>query len=155
MSGFTAGQGRTPFVAQNDLIILVTLLEAFPQGWTTAREAAQILQQFVDIVTGPGGMVTTFFGTATGETMEELVRPCVVSFTELLHQFLGKATCFQSIEYSQEIQDVDRISQVGAVAQQQSSANALWLNGANSDDAGVNEESVLGYGWGSWDLDFL
>ncbi|CEI64401.1 hypothetical protein FVEN_g10799 [Fusarium venenatum] len=155
MSGFTAGQGQPSFVAQNELTILVTLLEAFPPGWTTAQEAARTMQQFVDIMTGQGGMVTSFFGTATGETMEDLVRPCIVSFTELLHQFLGKATCFQSIEYSQEVQGAEQMSQVGVATQQQSSANALWLNGADSDDAGVNEESVLGYGWGSWDLDFL
>ncbi|KPA44343.1 transcription factor [Fusarium langsethiae] len=140
MYGFTAGQGQTSFSAQNEFTTLVTLLEAFPQGWTTAREAARIMQQFVDIIAGQGGMVTTFFGTATGETMEELVRR---------HAFN------RSIEYSQEVQDTERMGQVGVVTQQQSSANALWLNGADSDDAGVNEESVLGYGWGSWDLDFL
>ncbi|RGP74816.1 hypothetical protein FLONG3_5927 [Fusarium longipes] len=151
MSGFIADQGQAAFVTQDEFTVLITLLEAFPHGWTTAQDAAQIMQQFVDIIAGQGGMVTSFFGTATGETMEELVRPCIVSFTGLLHRFLGKATCFQSIEYAQETQDVERISQT----QQQPSTNSLWLNGTGADTAGVNEESVLGYGWGSWDLDFL
>ncbi|KAH7196706.1 fungal-specific transcription factor domain-containing protein [Fusarium flagelliforme] len=151
MSGFMAGQGQASFVAHDDFTVLITLLEAFPRGWTTAQEAAQIMQQFVDVTTGQG--VTTFFGTATGEAMKELARPCIISFTGLLHQFLGKATCFQSVTYAQETQDIE-MAPVDSTTQQQSSTNMLWLNGAEPD-TGVSEEAVLGYGWGSWDLDFL
>jgi hypothetical protein len=105
-------------------------------------------------------MATAYFGTqtvfpATGkESVEELVRPCITSFTGLLHQFLGKATCFQAIEYAAETKEVEKIGQVG-VAAQQTTTNSLWLNGTDSNAGGVNEEAVLGYGWGSWDLDFL
>ncbi|KAL4730673.1 Rac GTPase-activating protein BCR/ABR [Fusarium chlamydosporum] len=147
MTGFKAGQGQAPFVTQNEFSVLISLLEAFPQGWTTAQEAARIMQQFVDIIIGQGGMVTTCFGTATGDILEELVKPCIASFTGLLHQFLGKATCFQSIEYAQETQDLEQRSQLGSATQQQSSTNELWLNGADPDAGGVNEESMLGYGW--------
>ncbi|RBQ78969.1 hypothetical protein FVER14953_00473 [Fusarium verticillioides] len=107
------------------------------------------MQQFAGVLTGQGGMATAYYG----ETIEELVKQCIASFTGLLHQFLGKATCFQSIEYAQETQEIERIGQIGAT--QQSSTNALWLNGTDSSIGGVNEEAVLGYGWGSWDLDFL
>ncbi|CAG7561409.1 unnamed protein product [Fusarium equiseti] len=151
MSGYMAGQGQTSFVAHDDFTVLITLLEAFPRGWTTAQEAAQIMQQFVDVITGQG--VTTFFGTATEEAINEMARPCIISFTGLLHQFLGKATCFQSITYAQETQDIE-MAPVDSATQQQSSTNTLWLNGVEPG-TGVNEEAVLGYGWGSWDLDFL
>ena len=152
MSGFMASQGQPSFVAHDDFTILITLLEAFPRGWTTAQEAAQIMQQFVDVITGQG--VTTFFGPATGEAINEMARPCIISFTGLLHQFLGRATCFQSVTYAQETQDVDQMAPIDSATQQQSSTNPLWLNGVEPG-TGVNEEAVLGYGWGSWDLDFL
>lgn len=152
MSGFMASQGQPSFVAHDDFTILITLLEAFPRGWTTAQEAAQIMQQFVDVITGQG--VTTFFGPATGEAINEMARPCIISFTGLLHQFLGRATCFQSVTYAQETQDVDQMAPIDSATQQQPSTNPLWLNGVEPG-TGVNEETVLGYGWGSWDLDFL
>uniref|UniRef100_A0A0D2XAX6 Xylanolytic transcriptional activator regulatory domain-containing protein n=1 Tax=Fusarium oxysporum (strain Fo5176) TaxID=660025 RepID=A0A0D2XAX6_FUSOF len=135
--------------AREEVVLLITLLEAFPEGWTVAQEAARIMQQFAGVLTGQGGMATAYYG----ETIEELIKQCIASFTGLLHQFLGKATCFQSIEYAQETQEVGRMGQIGAT--QQSSTNSLWLNGTDSSIGGVNEEVVLGYGWGSWDLDFL
>ncbi|PNP66773.1 hypothetical protein FNYG_13503 [Fusarium nygamai] len=135
--------------AGEEVVLLITLLEAFPEGWTVAQEAARIMQQFAGVLTGQGGMATAYYG----ETIEELVKQCIASFTGLLHQFLGKATCFQSIEYAQETQEIERLGQIGAT--QQSTTNSLWLNGTDSSIGGVNEEAVLGYGWGSWDLDFL
>lgn len=153
-------QGPAPFAARDEVAVLITILEAFPKGWTVAHEAARIIQQFAGVMTGHGSMATAYFGTqtvfpATGkESVEELVRPCITSFTGLLHQFLGKATCFQAIEYAAETKDIEKIGQVGAAAQQ-TTTNSLWLNGTESNAGGVNEEAVLGYGWGSWDLDFL
>ncbi|KAJ4271486.1 Rac GTPase-activating protein BCR/ABR [Fusarium torreyae] len=154
-------QGQTSFAARDEVAVLITLLEAFPKGWAVAQEAARIMQQFVGVMAGQGGIATTYYGAATvfpatgKETMEELVKPCIEGFTELLHQFLGKATCFQSIEYAHEPKEIERIGQVGVATQQQTSTNSLWLNGTDSSAGGVNEEAVLGYGWGSWDLDFL
>ncbi|KAF5021591.1 hypothetical protein F66182_6373 [Fusarium sp. NRRL 66182] len=154
-------QGSASSVARDQVAILITLLEAFPDGWAVAQEAARIMKQFVGVMTGQGSMGTAYYGTAAvfpipgKESIEELVKPCIASFTALLQQFLGKATCFQSIEYAHEPKEVERIGQVGVAAQQQSSANSLWLNGADSNAGGVNEEAVMGYGWGSWDLDFL
>ncbi|KAF4451080.1 hypothetical protein F53441_5902 [Fusarium austroafricanum] len=136
--------------ASEEVVILITLLEAFPEGWAVAQEAARTMREFAGWLTGQGGMTTAFYG----ETAEELVKQNIARFTGLLHQFLGKATCFQSIEYAIEIQEDKRLGQVGT-AQQQSSTNSFWLNGTDPRIGGVNEEAVLGYGWASWDLDFL
>lgn len=153
-------QGPAPFAARDEVAVLITILEAFPKGWTVAHEAAGIIQRFAGVMTGHGSMATAYFGTQTvfpttgKEGVEELVRPCITSFTGLLHQFLGKATCFRAIEYAAETKEAEKIGQVG-VAAQQTTTNSLWLNGPESNGGGVNEEAVLGYGWGSWDLDFL
>ncbi|KAJ3514483.1 hypothetical protein NM208_g15059 [Fusarium decemcellulare] len=154
-------QGPGLFAARDEVAILITIFESFPKGFTVAHEAARIVQQFAGIMTGHGGMTTAYFGTQTvfpvtsKETIEELMRPCITSFTGLLHQYLGKATCFQAIEFAPEPKEVERIGQVGVAAQQQTTTNSLWLNESETSAGGVNEEAVIGYGWGSWDLDFL
>ncbi|KAM0217882.1 hypothetical protein ACHAQI_001937 [Fusarium lateritium] len=164
VASYGCAQESASFSARDEVGILITLLEAFPKEWAVAQGATRIMQQFVVVMRGQGAIGTAYFGSATvfqptgKETIEELTKPCIAGFTELLRKFLGRATCFQSIEYAQEeAQEVESMGQVGiATQQQQPSTNSLWLNGADSNAAGgVNEEAVLGYGWGSWDLDFL
>ncbi|KAM5355376.1 hypothetical protein ACJ41O_002022 [Fusarium nematophilum] len=154
-------QGPATFAARDEVAVVVTILEAFPKGWTVAHEASRIMHQFAGVMTGHGSMTTTaYFGTqtvfpATGkESIEALLKPCIASFTGLIHQFLGKATCFQAIDYASEPKEAERIGQVGLAAQQ-ATTSPLWLNGTGGSAGGVNEEAVLAYGWGSWDLDFL
>ncbi|KAF4974886.1 hypothetical protein FZEAL_8268 [Fusarium zealandicum] len=153
-------QGSAPFAARDEVTVLITILEAFPKGWTVAHEAARIVQQFAAVVTGQGSMAAAYYGTqtvfpATGkERIQALVKPCITSFRLLMHQFLGKATCFQAIEYVPEPKEAAMIGQVGLAAQQ-ATDSPLWLNGTGSNAGGINEEAVLGYEWGSWDLDFL
>ncbi|KAM0342072.1 hypothetical protein ACHAPU_009685 [Fusarium lateritium] len=163
VASYTSTQESASFPARDEIANIITLLEAFPKGWSVAQEAVCIMQQFVAVMRGQGVMNTAYFGSTAvfqppgKETIEEVTKPCIAGFTELIREFLGKATCFQSIEYAQEeTEEAEGIGQVAATTQQQPSTNSLWLNGPNLNAAGgVNEEAVLGYGWGSWDLDFL
>ncbi|KAH7155578.1 fungal-specific transcription factor domain-containing protein [Dactylonectria estremocensis] len=158
------GQVAAPFAARDEVTELILVLEAFPKGWGIAHQAAEILQQFSGIVAG--GM-TAFFdsqavfplangGPSSGkQNTETLMKPCIARFTALMQQMLGKATCFQFILYPPETKGDERIAHHVHMGGQQPTPNPLFFG--DTDVGGVvNDEAVLGYGWGtSWDLDFL
>ncbi|KAH7156377.1 fungal-specific transcription factor domain-containing protein [Dactylonectria macrodidyma] len=158
------GQAAAPFAARDEVTELILVLEAFPKGWGIAHQAAEILQQFSGIIAG--GM-TAFFdsqgvfplangGPSSGkQNTETLMKPCIARFTALMQQMLGKATCFQFILYPLEAKADERIANHVNMGGQQPTPNPLFFG--DTDVGGVvNDEAVLGYGWGtSWDLDFL
>ncbi|KAH8734763.1 fungal-specific transcription factor domain-containing protein [Ilyonectria robusta] len=145
------GQTAAPFAARDEVTELIVVLEAFPKGWVIAHQAAAILQQFAGIIAG--GM-TAFFGNQ-GQSTEELMNPCISRFSALVQQMLGKATCFQFVLYPPERNGDERVGNHINLGAQQPTPNPLFFG--DTDVGGVvNDEAVLGYGWGScWDLDFL
>ncbi|KAH7001506.1 fungal-specific transcription factor domain-containing protein [Ilyonectria destructans] len=162
------GQTAAPFAARDEVTELIVVLEAFPKGWVIAHQAAAILQQFAGIIAG--GM-TAFFGnqgvfpltnslahggaSSGKQSTEELMKPCISRFSALVQQMLGKATCFQFVLYPPERNGDERVGNHINLGAQQPTPNPLFFG--DTDVGGVvNDEAVLGYGWGScWDLDFL
>lgn len=157
-------QSGVSFAARDEIAFLITILEAFPKGWTVAHEAARIIQHFASIIATDGGMATylsnqTMFSPPGREDTGALVKSCIASFTGLVNGYLGRATCFQAIVYMPEPkaeQDSESLATQQQQQQQQGTTNnPLWLNGVRTEAGGLSEETVMGYGWSSWDLDFL
>ncbi|KAK7430144.1 Rac GTPase-activating protein BCR/ABR [Neonectria magnoliae] len=161
------GQAAAPFAAREEVAELILVLGAFPKGWVIAHQAVEILQQFSEIIAG--GM-TAFFGgqavfplansVAPGgpssgkQSTDAMMKPCISRFSTLLQQMLGKATCFQFVIYPPETKEVEHVSSQVNMDTQQPTTNPLFFD--SSDVGGVvSDGAVLGYGWGSWDLDFL
>ncbi|KPM35645.1 hypothetical protein AK830_g10931 [Neonectria ditissima] len=161
------GQAAAPFAARDEVADLILVLGAFPKGWVIAHQAAEILQQFTEIIAG--GM-TAFFGgqavyplaggVAPGggpsgkQSTDAMMKPCISRFSTLLQQMLGKATCFQFVLYPPETKGVERVSSQVNMEAQQPTTNPLFFDGTDVGGV-VSDGTVLGYGWGSWDLDFL
>lgn len=159
-----------PFNARDEVAILISIFEAFPPAWTAASEAARLLQQFTSIaadglpayygnqaVFSLSGGGPTAGSSSKRESIEALLRPCIAHFSALVQQVLGKATCFQFVFYPPEPRDVEGVAVAGQykVSTQQTTTNPLFFGADLGGVAGVSDEAVLEYGWGSWDLDFL
>lgn len=110
--GFVAGAAEgAPFLARDEVTMLVNVLEAFPEGWLDARRAAQILRQFLSVASGMAGFGPLQYsggafmgGQIAGslESVRNLVRPSLAGFVELMREVLGRSTCFTSVEMAEE-----------------------------------------------------
>lgn len=138
---WATAQSKLPFAARDEVAVLVSVLEAFPEGWTVARRAVQVVQQFAGIIT-TGGMTAYF-------TMKQ----CITDLTVLMQEVLGQATCFQFIEFpSAHLEACD----VTVVAQQPMASSLMFNDTSVTEQVTVgNDDSVLSYGWGPWDMDLL
>lgn len=164
--GEWAGQPSTSFSAREEVTVLISTLDAFPAGWLVAHHFSQILQQFAGIIAGG---LTPYFNQAafplgaTGpspgkESIHAAMKPCILGLTALMQQLLGKATCFQYVEFPTEDRDIDRLNNMPLVPPQQPSTtnSTFYPEGSGEEQQGpVDEENVLNYGWSMWDLDFL
>ncbi|KAF2994435.1 hypothetical protein E8E14_002985 [Neopestalotiopsis sp. 37M] len=100
-----------PYPAREEVTMLINILEAFSDGWTHARQASQILRQFITIVnSGPGDYLqfpnNAFVGGQMSNSRESalisMVRPMMTSFTELMQEALGRITCYSMLEVAEE-----------------------------------------------------
>lgn len=160
-----------PFLAQDEVNTILTVLEAFSPEWILAHQAAAAVRQFVGIIAG--GM-SVFLGEdlfslgASGErsgnqgkeSLLGMMTPCIARFTRLMQEMLGQSTCYQDIEglSAKEIAAsaggsdgvVSHSLQQGREYdnhQPQDLVEGLPLDGVGSNDAT--------YGWGTMQLDFL
>lgn len=161
-----------PFLAQDEVNTMLTVLQAFSPEWTLAHQAAGAVQQFVGIIAG--GM-SVFLGEdlfslgASGERSENqgkesllgMMTPCIARFTRLMQGVLGQSTCYRDIECFSAKETAASTGGPSGVAphpfnldreyqshQPQDLVAGLPLEAVGSDD-------TTAYGWGVMQLDFL
>ncbi|KAH7021306.1 fungal-specific transcription factor domain-containing protein [Microdochium trichocladiopsis] len=93
---------------EDETVTVVAILEAFPEVWTLARQAAQITQRFLDSVRaissysssisqypshGNSSFMNTI-GAPSRETCLNVVRPHAAAFLALAQDVLGRASCW-------------------------------------------------------------
>ncbi|EHK19027.1 uncharacterized protein TRIVIDRAFT_114321, partial [Trichoderma virens Gv29-8] len=164
-------QSAFPFLARDEVVVALSVLEAFPEEWILAHRAAQVVRQFEGVISG--GMAAFFSDDqACGgkESLLALMEPCIARMTSLIQEMLGKSTCFQFVEYPSD--DSKRMDgPTAAMPQPQShqhyqqqqqlqpqvisnmSMNRNEMSGIQQ--VGVGVDDVMGYGWSAIDLDFL
>lgn len=159
-----AGQSSTTFSAREEVTVVIATLDAFPAGWLVAHHFSQIMQQFASIIAGG---LTPYFsqpafplgasGPSSGkESIHAVMKPCILGLAALMQSFLGRASCFQYVEFPPE--DAERLNTVPmAPPQQAPTTNSTFYPEASGEgqQAPVDDENVLDYGWSIWDLDFL
>lgn len=180
-SGGSNGAGSSPYQARDEVAVLISILEAFPEAWVLAHQAAQVVRQFAGVISGgvsgaayfsqqsvyplsgggagAGGAGNGVGGSAARDRVHELVKPCIAGLTTLMQQMLGKTTCFQFIEYPSDERGSEVVrgnGNVGFVNQQQSTMSPVPPNRAimNMPQLSMGDDAVMNYGWGL-DLDFL
>ncbi|KAI4599077.1 hypothetical protein KJ359_002494 [Pestalotiopsis sp. 9143b] len=154
--------GCVPYPAREEVTMMINILEAFPDGWTHARQASQILRQFMVIVnSGPGDYLqfpnNAFVGGQMSNSRESalssMVRPMMTSFTELMQEALGRITCYSMLEVTEERPS----GRMGSFASH-SSANGTGRGSMASVSAVPGADgSEMDYGWSAEpiDVDFL
>ncbi|ORY58469.1 fungal-specific transcription factor domain-containing protein [Pseudomassariella vexata] len=171
MQGFIAWGGTEcvahDFPASDEVLLLVNILDAFPEGWKDARRAATVLTTFLDVIAG----TRTVAGTRTETTSSsraayhDVLEATLTAYLGLLQEVLGTATCYQFLEMSdeREVVGMDMDSGVGESMNSplgmRRESMETGMNGINGvDTLGVvgGEEGVMGYGgWGRVEMDFL
>lgn len=155
----------SPYPARDEVAVLISILEAFPEAWLLAHQAAQLVRQFAGVISG-GVSGAAYFGqqavyplstgsassTTVKERVQDLMKPCVTGMTDLMQQMLGKTTCFQYVEYPTE-EKVDKAAGHGGGAFGQQALSPL-RNTMNVTSLGLGEDVTMNYGWGL-DMDFL
>lgn len=161
-----------PYPARDEVAVLISILEAFPEAWILSHQAAQVVRQFAGVISGGvsaylgqnsgyaiSGGPTNGAGAATArETVHEVMKPCISGLTDLMQQMLGKTTCYQYIEFpSDDRGEPARANGSMALAAQQQptlSPMAPSRSMINMPQLGMGDDAVMNYGWGL-DLDFL
>ncbi|KAF6812585.1 fungal specific transcription factor domain-containing protein [Colletotrichum musicola] len=160
------------FPARDEVAVVVSILEAFPDGWAQARHAAVVFRQFMGLISGvPNNGYTTlhFPGTASSggggsgmyggsggqmtssrESYQAMVRPIISTLVNLMQEVLGKSTCYAFHEWP-----YDYGGQPPSSAGFRGQA-AFSPTGPTRHSAVVgNDEPSMDYGWGSLELGFL
>ena len=113
-----------PFQARDEVAVLLSVLEAFPEQWDVAHRAAQMVGQFAGVISGGEAAFfsdDTMFplGTTAGtenlavdgnngvggrvdsrkNSIPLLMKPLIAKFNTLMQEMLGTSTCFQFVEY--------------------------------------------------------
>ncbi|KAK1448666.1 fungal specific transcription factor domain-containing protein [Colletotrichum melonis] len=156
----------TSFSARDEVAVIVSILEAFPEGWNQARQAAQVFRQFMGLISGvPNNGYTTLhfpgnnnvYGGGSGsgqfssrESYQAMVRPLITRLVALMQEVLGRSTCYAFHEFPD-----DCGGQASAPAGFRGQT-AFSPTGPTRHSAAVgNDESAMDYGWGSLELGFL
>ncbi|KAK9778261.1 putative Transcription factor domain-containing protein [Seiridium cardinale] len=162
MHGFVACAVEcSPYPAREEVTMLISILEAFPEEWLDAHRASRTLRQFLTITRGVGDYGALQFSNAafvsgqiasTRESALNIVRPAISGFTELMQDVLGKTTCYASLENTEE-----RTSgRLGSFASHSSPGGTGSGTMAGISGVAGSDGSDMNYGWpGSLDLDFL
>ncbi|KAK1585740.1 fungal-specific transcription factor domain-containing protein [Colletotrichum navitas] len=151
----------TSFSARDEVAVIVSILEAFPEGWTQARQAAHVFRQFMSLISGvPNNGYTTlhFPGNVYGngqmassrESYQAMVRPIITGLVTLMQEVLGRSTCYAFHEFPD---DCGGLPSASAGFRGQA---AFSPTGPARHSATVgNDDSSMDYGWGSLELGFL
>ncbi|KAK8093501.1 hypothetical protein PG997_000186 [Apiospora hydei] len=170
--GTGAAGDMMPFAAREDVAVLTSILDAFPEGWDTARRGAQILRQFLGLLTSISAAPPR---TTTPASCQDMMRPVVSAYLALMQDVLGKASCYRFLDVPE-----DDDGELGAASSQQPHQQSqqpqptptamrgrtpsVSMGGTDVGTGGggvmTNENSVMNYvngngGWGSIELDFL
>ncbi|GKT44309.1 protein STB5 [Colletotrichum spaethianum] len=151
----------TSFSARDEVAVIVSILEAFPEGWTQARQAAHVFRQFMGLISGvPNNGYTTLhfpsnvYGngqmTSSRESYQAMVRPIITGLVALMQEVLGKSTCYAFHEFPD-----DCGGQPSAPAGFRGQTAFSPTGPTRSSAAVGNDESSMDYGWGSLELGFL
>ncbi|TPX13642.1 uncharacterized protein E0L32_005845 [Thyridium curvatum] len=163
MHGFIACAAEcAAFPARDEAAVMVAILDAFPEGWADAKRGAEILRQFIDVISGVSDYGPLHYSQAifvngqggnSKESFQNLLKPAMSAFLSLMQDVLGRTTCYCFQEMPEE-----RDASVGFSLMNQSmntsplgpSRSSLALaSGTPGDDA------VMNYDWGPLELDFL
>ncbi|KDN68043.1 putative fungal specific transcription factor domain-containing protein [Colletotrichum sublineola] len=151
----------TSFSARDEVAVIVSILEAFPEGWTQARQAAHVFRQFMSLISGvPNNGYTTLhfpsnaYGngqmTSSRESYQAMVRPIITGLVTLMQEVLGRSTCYAFHEFPDDCGGQPSVS-AGFRGQA-----AFSPTGPARHSATVgNDDSSMEYGWGSLELGFL
>lgn len=154
----------TSFSARDEVAVIVSILEAFPEGWTHARQAAHVFRQFMSLISGvPNNGYTTLhfpgssnnmYGnngqmTSSRESYQAMVRPMITSLVTLMQEVLGRSTCYAFHEWPD-----DCAGQPPTTTGFRGQA-AFSPTGTRHSAVAGNEDSAMDYGWGSLELGFL
>ncbi|KAI0484558.1 fungal-specific transcription factor domain-containing protein [Xylariaceae sp. FL0804] len=186
MHGFAAcAAACAPFPARAEVVVLVSILDAFPDGWAHAHRAACVFRQFLAAIGpgldgGPGGAAVEDYGPLhfsqapyvqhMGPSKDAL-RPHMTSLLGLMQDVLGKASCYRFLEIVEDRDSTGYAMSSSMGSQQQplsspleasrlpmsAAAAAAGVAGDGRGAAGVEggPDTVMGYGWGPLELDFL
>ena len=112
-----------PYAACDEVSVVISILEAFPETWAIAHRAAQVVRQFSSLTSGTNGSgsgsVSYFVDHPTAyplsnakgsstvaasgqQTVGEAAKGCIGGLTDLMRKALGKTSCFQYVEYRVE-----------------------------------------------------
>jgi hypothetical protein len=163
----TGAPTAVPYPGRDEVAILISILEAFPEGWTLAHQAGHVVREFAGVISG--GIRPAFdphaalfhMGTSSGQPKDspvELAKACITDMTGLVRQMLGKATCYQHIEYctTEEREPVRLNNSMNFPGQQMTVSQGVPQRSAmGMPQTGISDDTVMGYGWGQLDLDFL
>ncbi|KAK8086063.1 hypothetical protein PG994_001037 [Apiospora phragmitis] len=97
-SGAAAGD-MLPFAAREDVAVLISILDAFPEGWDSARHGAQILRQFLGLL---NSISTAPPRTTTPTSCQDMMRPIVSAYLALMQDALGKASCYRFLDVPED-----------------------------------------------------
>ncbi|KAK2023299.1 fungal-specific transcription factor domain-containing protein [Colletotrichum zoysiae] len=151
----------TSFSARDEVAVIVSILEAFPEGWTQARQAAHVFRQFMSLVSGvPNNGYTTLhfpsnaYGngqmTSSRESYLAMVKPIITGLVALMQEVLGRSTCYAFHEFPD-----DSGGQPSASAGFRGQAAFSPMGPARHSATVGNDDSSMDYGWGSLELGFL
>ncbi|KAK1997314.1 fungal-specific transcription factor domain-containing protein [Colletotrichum falcatum] len=153
----------TSFSARDEVAVIVSILEAFPEGWAQARQAAHVFRQFMGLVSGvPNNGYTTLhfpssvYGSgqmtsSSRESYQAMVRPIITGLVALMQEVLGSSTCYAFHEFPDDCGG-QPLASAGFRGQA-----AFSPTGPARHSAAVvgNDDSSMDYGWGSLELGFL
>ena len=200
MQDFTAACiGRTNFAAQtrDSVAVLISILESFSEEWVLAHRTARVMRQFAGIMMGGKAffsdedMTTSPLGTTvrtvpasrgdirrepavTEQSLQALMKSCIVDLISVMRQMLGQSTCFQFCEYASDdakpkghpIATETLPPHLQADGQYQSPSLFPTLSQifCNSNEASEVQEreggigdgdQAMSYGWGALDMEFM
>ncbi|KAH8647263.1 fungal-specific transcription factor domain-containing protein [Xylariales sp. PMI_506] len=152
LHGFAACAGEgAAFPARDEVATLITILDAFAEGWVHAHRAAQLLRQFLAVVSGGPGDVSNGGNSRSSDTTLDMVRQLITDLQSLMGEFLGKATCYRSVDVVDEREFGGLGMGLPSGAMGPSSSSVPGMQGVLSNDG-----TVMNYNWsGPLELDFL
>ncbi|VUC28280.1 unnamed protein product [Clonostachys rosea] len=144
------------YSARDDVAVIVSILEAFPEGWLHARQAVQIFRRLMSLVSSKGSSTAGFMNVSTGY-YETGLKAIIDEFLALMRSVLGRSTCYALYKFPDDVGAQDSSS----------STTASGMNGANGQTlsslpvgpamhvpAGTSMPSDE-YGWTNLELGFL
>lgn len=155
-----------PFPARDEVAVLISILDAFPAGWTRAHRGAAIIRQFMGVISSVAGYEPLHFSqnlfSQLKESYHTLVRPLIAELLDVMYELLGRATSFTFLEALDDSEPATP-ARFGGEEAMQYNEGALYL-GRGSLVGGTplmpqvgrgSDDGVMGLGWAGVELDFL